>query len=528
MRLSELLKTVPVAFVSRTTDGGTAERSNCAGDLEIEIGSIHYRAQDVEPGGLFVAISGLSADGHDYIDDALNRGAAAIIAEKPVQKDAPIIAVENTRKVLSMLAAKFYGNPAQNLCIIGITGTNGKTTTAYLCESILQKAGFNVGVIGTINYRYGGQTFTNPVTTPESLDLHRILAEMEAAGVTHVVLEISSHAIELFRVTDCWLDVGVFTNLSQDHLDFHGDIDTYWRCKKRMFTDHLVSGPKKKRASAVINGADNRGKQLSIKLKVPCVTYGETPDHPIWTEPAHQDLHGSEGTIHTPNGDFYFASSLVGAHNVENILGATGVGLTLDLSLETIKEGIEFVRAIPGRLERIPNRIERFVFVDYAHTPDALENVLGALKSVQHARLICIFGCGGDRDQEKRPLMGEIAGRLSDLAIVTSDNPRTESPEKIIRQIREGVVRTAPHAYTAVDLQAGFRAKGHVVEPDRRKAIALGILGSQPGDTILIAGKGHETYQIIGKNTFPFDDRREAEKMLHTLREASTTVANSA
>jgi UDP-N-acetylmuramoyl-L-alanyl-D-glutamate--2,6-diaminopimelate ligase/murE/murF fusion protein len=528
VRLSDLLKTIAVKHISGTPGSVTDKCSDGAGNLELEIGSIHYRAQDVEPGGLFVAISGLAADGHDYIDEALNRGAAAVIAEKPVQKEAQIITVANSRKALAMLAARFYGNPAQDLCVVGITGTNGKTTTAYLCESILQRAGFNVGVIGTINYRYGGHTFTNPVTTPESLDLHRILAEMKTAGVTHVVLEVSSHAMALFRVTHCWLDVGVFTNLSQDHLDFHGDINTYWLCKQRMFTDHLVTGPKNKQACAVINGEDTRGKQLSLELSVPCITYGTTAEHSIWTEPTHQDLHGSEGTIHTPSGEFHFTSSLVGAHNVENILGATGVGLTLNLSLETIEEGIERVRTIPGRLERIPNPMERFVFVDYAHTPDALENVLRALKSVQHARIICIFGCGGDRDQEKRPLMGEIAGRRSDLAIITSDNPRTESPDKIIRQIREGVLRTAPHAFTAVDLLAGFQSKGHVVEPNRRKAIALGISVSQPGDTILIAGKGHETYQIIGKTTFPFDDRREAEKTLNALWDASTTVANSA
>ena len=520
MKLSKLIDAINVKQISGTS-GAASVKPEVVGDLEI--GSLHYSAQDVRSGGLFVAISGLAADGHDYVDEALKNGAVTIVSQKPLKKDAVIITVENTRKALSQMAAQFYGNPAQRLCIIGITGTNGKTTTAYLCENILKQAGFKVGVIGTINYRYGGSSYTNPVTTPESLDLQRILSEMAGADVTHVVLEVSSHALDLSRVANCWLDVGVFTNLSQDHLDYHGDINTYWLCKQRMFTDHLTTGPKRKHASAVINCADDKGKELYKKLTVPCISHGVKSEHHIWPEHIEQDLSGSHGTIHTPKGDIQFTSPLVGAHNVENILAATAVGLTLEISLRTIKKGIESITMVSGRLESVPNRIGRFVFVDYAHTPDALENVLMALKSVKQDRIICIFGCGGDRDRQKRPLMGEIAGRLSNLAIITSDNPRTEAAETIIHHIREGMLRTSPHAYSPMSLEAGFDAKGHVIEPDRRKAIQLGIKVSRPGDTILIAGKGHETYQIIGKETVPFDDRQEAEKALYGLFENGET-----
>jgi UDP-N-acetylmuramoyl-L-alanyl-D-glutamate--2,6-diaminopimelate ligase len=499
VKLSELIKTIPILRI--TGDRGAFP----------EIGSIHYRAQDVEPGGLFVAISGHTADGHDFIDQALARGAVAIIVERPVEKDAVIISVENSRKALSAVAASFYGNPSQKLFVVGITGTNGKTTTAYLAESILRSAGLSVGVIGTVNYRYNGKTFDNPVTTPESSDLQRILADMMAAGATHAILEVSSHAMDLHRIADCFPDVGVFTNLSQDHLDFHGTMDAYWQSKKRLFTEHLSKKPK---SSAVINGSDEKGRELLKKITHPTLSYGQNAENDIYPADIRQDLNGIGATVRTPYGGFRFRSPLVGRHNLENILGAIGIGQTLAIDTEAIQAGIEAVRTVPGRLERIPNRIDRYLFVDYAHTPDALENVLTALRTVTKDRIICIFGCGGDRDRKKRPQMGEIVGKLADLAVITSDNPRTESPSAIIDQIRPGVVRSSPRVYTRDDLRQGFKSKGYVVEADRKRAIELGIFTSRPKDTILIAGKGHETYQIIGKETLAFDDRLEAEKAM--------------
>jgi len=550
VKLSRMLKAVKINSIYRTGEGtakkdGFKQNSN----YDPDISSVHYRAQDVKPGGLFVAIPGLAVDGHDFIGQARMRGALAIVSQKPVQpdnsvtqntgqvkakqikKNLTIIEVDNSRKALAEISAAFFGNPSQKLNIIGITGTNGKTTTAYLIESMLSTAGLKTGVIGTINYRYMGKVFENPVTTPESLDLQKIMSEMLKEGVTHVVLEVSSHAIDLFRVENCWIDTGVFTNLTQDHLDYHGDMNSYWLCKKRMFAEYLPSGPKKERALAVINRDNPKGRELFNILPVRGISTGHSADNTIWPKNIKHDLSGIAGNISTPAGSFDFKSPLVGKHNIENILSATGVGTSLDLSLDDIKAGIENVFFIPGRLERITGNNGRFVYVDYAHTPDALGNVLTSLKAVSDKKIICVFGCGGDRDREKRPLMGEIAGRLCDLAIVTSDNPRTEDPEKIINQIVSGLNKTCKHEYSLSSLKTdfdktSFNKKGYVIEPDRKNAIKLGIAVSRLGDTVLIAGKGHETYQILGKKTISFDDRKEAKQAL--LNEAQSTKNKTA
>ena len=524
MRLADLLDSIePIRM------DGAAGAMPGAELPDPQIGSIHYRAQDVQPGGMFVAIPGSTADGHDFIAEALNRGAAAIVAQKdfrrpsgpggnhdegPAKKDALIIRVANTRKALAAMSATFYGNPSAHLILVAITGTNGKTTTAYIIEGILDKAGHRVGLIGTINYRYAGKTFDNPITTPESLDLQRILAEMRNAGITHVVMEASSHAIDLYRIGHCWFDVGVFTNLSQDHLDFHGDMATYWSSKKRLFTEYLRTGPKKDRARAVINGNNPHGRELANALDMPVVKIGTSNDSAVRAAEVECNLRGITGRIQTPDGSFEFQSSLVGEHNVENILCAAGVGSAFDLAPEMIKAGVESVSHIPGRLERIENKVGRFVYVDYAHTPDALENVINALLAMTTNRIICVFGCGGDRDREKRPRMGAIAAKHCDLSIVTSDNPRTEKPWAIIDHILEGIKNVNGFAYTAATLNNGFTEKGYVVEPDRRRAIELGVRVSRPGDTVLIAGKGHETYQILGSKTIAFDDREVARNVL--------------
>jgi UDP-N-acetylmuramoyl-L-alanyl-D-glutamate--2,6-diaminopimelate ligase len=495
-----------------------------------DIGSIHYRAQEVQPGGMFVAIIGQNADGHDFMPQAFKRGAAAIITQKePPQpflneiragspKTRPIIIrVPNTRQTLADLAACYFGHPSKDMILVGITGTNGKTTVAYLIESILRQAGFKVGVIGTINYRYGNKTFANPMTTPESLDLQRILTEMRRAGVTHVVTEASSHAMDLYRIKNCWFDVAAFTNLSQDHLDFHGDMQSYWSSKKRLFTEYLSGGPKKDSASAVFNCNDARGRELADSLPMAVVKTGSAHDCEIRSENIQSNLNGTNGKVAGPGGSFSFKTPLVGAHNVENILSAVGVATALEIASDTIKAGIEALSVIPGRLEPIDNSTGRFVYVDYAHTPDALENVASALRGMAPARIICVFGCGGDRDKKKRPLMGEIVARLCDLAIVTSDNPRTENPMTIIDQIIPGVRQIKALEYSTMDLMTGFKAKGYTVEPDRRRAIELAILTSRPGDAVLIAGKGHETYQILGTTVIDFDDREEARKVLQAI-----------
>jgi len=531
VKLSELLKTVTVkrAIVLITENSMQTQKIEKKDQLRLdpEIASIHYKAQDVKPSGLFVAIPGLTTDGHHFIDEAFLKGASTIVCQKSaglprmnqrdgyeVKKDSIIIEVENTRKALAAISSRFYGNPSESLFIIGITGTNGKTTTAFFIESILKKADLNVGVIGTINYHYSGKTYKNPMTTPESLDLQRILADMLKKGITHVVMEASSHGIDLFRIDNCQIDIGVFTNLSQDHLDYHKDMNSYWECKKRLFTENLNSGPKKGRTTAVINCDDAKGKELLSLLPISSLTTGYSNNNMIWPKHFKIDITGIVGKISTPDGDFEFKSSIVGKHNLENILSATGVGFALNIPLKAIKNGIEEISSIPGRLESIPNDSDKFIYVDYAHTPDALENVLNSLKSLTSNRIICVFGCGGDRDKEKRPQMGEIAGRLCDLAIITSDNPRTEMPMEIISQIIQGTIKVSSHEYTPLELATGFNKKGYVVEQDRRKAIRLGIKVSQPGDIVLIAGKGHEDYQIIGNKTVSFDDRDEASQAL--------------
>ncbi|MGD8304162.1 MAG: UDP-N-acetylmuramoyl-L-alanyl-D-glutamate--2,6-diaminopimelate ligase, partial [Desulfobacterales bacterium] len=455
--------------------------------------------------------------GHDFIEDAIERGAVAIVSQKQFGSHVTNVRVADSRLALADIAACFYGNPSAHLTVIGITGTNGKTTTAYLVESILQQAGLAVGFIGTINYRYAGNVFNNPITTPESLDLQRILNDMLRSGVSHVVMEASSHAIDLQRIRRCWFDVAVFINLSQDHLDFHGDMQSYWLSKQRLFTDYLVEGPKRGQAVAVINCNNASGKELSRMLTVPVLTTGWGPDETVRARNAVCGPGGIEGELQTPGGKFDFKSRLVGEHNLENILCAAGVGAALDISNAAVKSGIEAASAIPGRLEFIENKIGRYVYVDYAHTPDALENVIMALKAVMKEKIICVFGCGGDRDKEKRPLMGEIAARLCDLAVITSDNPRTEDPMKIIDYIIAGAQKSKGRRYRAADLSNGFKQNGYVVEADRKQAIRLGIAVSKPGDTVLIAGKGHETYQILGSTTIDFDDREEARKALRAF-----------
>ena len=508
MKLSDLVNALKPSFV---------ECTGADKDSDLQITSVHYRSQDVQPGGLFVAIAGHSVDGHDFIEDAVNRGAAAIVSQKQINSATPNVRVTDTRQALADIAAHFYDNPSAHLTVIGITGTNGKTTTAYLVESILQQAGLAVGVIGTINYRFAGNTFANPITTPESLDLQRILCDMLRSRVSHVVMEVSSHAIDLQRIRGCWFDVAVFINLSQDHLDFHGEMQSYWLSKQRLFTAYLVAGPKRAQAVAVINCHNASGQELARKVTVPVLTTGSGPDETVRVQNAHCGRSGIDGELVTPAGQFHFKSRLVGEHNLENILCAVGVAAALNVSNTDIKSGIETTSAIPGRLESIENTVGRYVYVDYAHTPDALENVIMALKAVMKDRMICVFGCGGDRDKDKRPLMGEIAARLCDLAIITSDNPRTEDPMAIIKQIIEGALKAKGRRYQPSDLSNGFKQKGFVVEADRKQAIRLGIAVSKPGDTVLIAGKGHETYQIIGTTTKAFDDREEAKKALDKL-----------
>jgi UDP-N-acetylmuramoyl-L-alanyl-D-glutamate--2,6-diaminopimelate ligase len=516
MKLSRLLAGITIESVNGVIAGmpGTPP--------DPEISAIHYRSQSVLPGGLFVAIPGHKADGHAFIGDAVDRGAVAVISERPVDIAVPCARVVDSRKALAQISAGFYQNPSNSLSVIGITGTNGKTTTTYLVESMLTAADRFPGVVGTINYRFAGKTFENPVTTPESLDLQRILAEMQQTGITHVAMEVSSHAIDLSRVEGCSFDVAAFTNLTQDHLDYHGSIENYWACKQRLFTEHLAKGAKKDRAIAVINVGNARGRELFSLLRESfpdrVISYGVTGEGQVYPVEFDQDGSGIRGRIMTPVGSFSFRSALVGQYNLENILCATAIGLALTLPLSAICSGIQSLPNVPGRLEPVMNKTGRFIFVDYAHTPDALYNVLTALSALKKgARLVCVFGCGGDRDRAKRPIMGKIAAEHADVVIVTSDNPRTEAPERIIDEIVVGIRQEKVPLLTTADLAAGSRLNGYMVATDRKTAIHLGLVASGPGDILLIAGKGHETYQILGTTKIAFDDRRETLAALSEL-----------
>ncbi len=498
MNLGSLLKTIPEA------DPGSLPPESAGR----QVTGIYCRSDQVKPGGLFVAIEGFAADGHDYAPDAVARGALAVVCRKALELEVPTIRVSNPRQALAELAACFYGHPSRAMTLIAITGTNGKTTTSFLTEAILKAAGHQVGVIGTINYRFSGRSWDNPVTTPESVDLQQILARMQQAGVTHVVMEVSSHGLDLYRVHGCDIDLAAFTNLSQDHLDYHKTMEAYWESKRRLFTEYLAPGSGKTGPRAVINIDDSHGRGLARSLAVSKLTFSlQDPAAQVWVKDARLDASGIRAEILCPAGIIEVVSALVGTHNLENLACAVAIGCALGLDRQQIISGIRNLKAVPGRLEPVENRHRRQVFVDYAHSPDALANALTALRNLGAERLICVFGCGGDRDADKRPKMGRIAAEGADLVVVTSDNPRSEDPLAIIEQILAGI----PTATGSPD-----RARW-MVEPDRRKAIQLAISMSNPGDTILIAGKGHETYQIIGKTKVAFDDRTEAAKALDML-----------
>jgi UDP-N-acetylmuramyl-tripeptide synthetase len=482
-----------------------------------EVTAVCYDSRRVIPGAVFVAIEGFSVDGHRFIPDAVNRGAAAVVCTKPTTAGAMVIRVADTRKVLAQLARRFYGEPAEHLTLVGVTGTSGKTTVTYLLERILEKAGHRPGVIGTVNFRYAGRSFPNPVTTPESLDLQHILRQMVDSGATHAVMEVSSHALDLHRVDGCRFDVAVFTNLSHDHLDYHGDMEGYWHTKRKLFSDYLKAADSRTPVRAVINTADSRGKELARVLGGAALHTAMQDDGDIIPREVVRDLAGLRGRLATPQGEIGFASPLVGDFNLENILSAVGAALALGISPAVIAAGIAATRCVPGRLERIMEGGERFIFVDYSHKPDALQNALAALRDLTTGRLITVFGCGGDRDRTKRPVMGAIAARLSDLTVVTSDNPRSEDPLQIIAEVESGVRQVCTRRLTADALAGGWDEKVYLVEADRRAAIAAAIGTARPNDTVLIAGKGHETYQILATETIHFDDREVAREVLAAM-----------
>jgi murE/murF fusion protein len=481
---------------------------------EMEITAISSRAQDIEPGGLFLAVRGYAADGHDYIDQAITNGAVAVIAQTRPNKNntGNIILVEDTRKASAVVAANFYGRPSRDLILVGITGTNGKTTTAWILESIFLSCGYVTGVIGTVNIRYKGTIFDNPITTPDAIQLQKTLYNMKQAGVTHVIMEVSSHGLDQHRVDGCEFDAGIYTNLTQDHLDYHATMDEYFNCKQRFFTDFLGPKSQTKKAMAVINIDNDRGKSLASSLAYTKFLVSHTQTADIFASNITDDINGLSGTISLAGEPFLLKTALTGTFNLENILCAAGAALAIGIDRDKIQQGIETLTRVPGRLEKIENRLNRYLFVDYAHTPDALESILSTLAQRAPARLITVFGCGGDRDRTKRPLMGKIACQYADVAIVTSDNPRHESPEAIVDDIIAGIQTEGFCELAKEDLNTNPGKKGYVKEIDRKQALELAVMISNPSDIIVAAGKGHETYQITNFGTIHFDDTEELNR----------------
>ncbi len=479
------------------------------GDPALEIQGLAYDSRQVKPGDLFVALRGHHSDGHEFVERAVEKGAGAVAVETLTGCEAKVatLLVPDSRKALSKLALAYYNNPFKNTTLIGITGTSGKTTTTYLLESIVKAAGAEPGVLGTVNYRYSDKELPAPVTTPESLDLIRLSREMVDHGVTHIVTEVSSHALDQGRTQDCPFSVAVFTNLSRDHLDYHKTMDEYFAAKSRLFTG-LRADPSGRRPAAVINLDDPRGKDLVAMTRAKILTYGLGKECQVNADAVLMDGKGLTFRLRTPAGEASVRSSLIGDFNVYNILAAAGAGLALNLPLEAVVRGIEALQSIPGRLERVENRRGLTLVVDYSHKPDALLKAMTSLKPHVKGRLITVFGCGGDRDRGKRYDMGRLAGEHSDVAFITSDNPRSEDPLSIVKEIEKGM------------LDSGLRkgggntrpGKGYFLEVDRREAIRKAVAMAEEADVVLIAGKGHEDYQIIGSERRPFSDQEEAAR----------------
>lgn len=505
MRLAEVLRGCPCGAGQGGPDEGKG------GMPDREISDIAYDSRQVTDGALFVAVRGEHVDGHDFIGHAVRNGAAAVVAERlPLLPEAAgkatLIRVEDSRAALACLANNFYRRPSEEVVLIGVTGTNGKTTTTYLLRSILMAAGRIVGLIGTIRYLAGDREFPAPHTTPEAPEFQGLLREMISAGCTHVVSEVSSHALVQRRVDCTNFSAAVFTNLTRDHLDFHGTMDAYFRAKKRLFTDLLAPD-----GLAVINTDDPWGRSLRETAPGKMITYGLEPGAEVTAADISTDFSGVSFFL-AKNGErlVRIEAPLVGMTNVSNILAAAAACLGLGLPAGAIAAGLRAVRPIPGRLERIDAGQDFLCLVDYAHTPDALERLIMTAREVMcrgtgRGRVISVFGCGGNRDSGKRPVMGEIASRLSDLVILTSDNPRQEDPDRILHDIESGIIK-----------------KNYRTVPDRKEAIFTAMEEARRGDIVLIAGKGHEEYQEVGSVRLRFSDAATArEAIKHILERKS-------
>jgi len=498
MRLSQLLEGVTVSKLFQTMYGQMVVTH------EVEIGKVQYDSRKVQRGDCFIAIKGTASDGHSFIQSAMNQGAKVVVLQDDkVLPDALCmhagvikVVVPDSRKALALMSANYFDHPSKKLKFVGITGTNGKTTTSYLVKSILEAGGEKSGLVGTIEYRIGEQIIPATHTTPESLELNELFASMVENHCTSVSMEVSSHALDQSRVYGVDFDVAVFTNLTQDHLDYHITMENYFEAKKELFNYLKPSG------CAVVNNDDRWGVQLLASIKTKKISYGINLSADIFAKEVKLSIDGTTFLVSNGKCECTVSTPLIGTFNVYNVLAAYTTGMALGLSQEQILDGIKNLKNVRGRFERIASPAGWTAVIDYAHTPDALGNCLRTIHDVlpqkNHGRIITVFGAGGDRDKTKRPIMGRIAGDYSDLVIVTSDNPRTEPPETIIDDVMRGITR---HASV-------------LREVDRQTAIEHAINSARQGDVILIAGKGHEDYQVIGKEKKHFSDREIVENLL--------------
>ncbi len=485
--------------------------SELVGDGSTEVTGITCDSRSVghrvsgggEFGELFAALPGAASDGYDFIGEAVARGASCVLAERlTAGLKVPQVIVPDARAALASVSAVFYGAPSERMTVVGITGTNGKTTVAYLLEAIFTEAGFKTGVIGTINYRYAGSVYPAPHTTPESPELSRILKEMADAGVTHCIMEVSSHALSQKRVNGCRFDAAVFMNLTHEHLDYHDTMEEYFKSKSLLFNLLKTDACLRK----VINTDDEWGARLSGEL-APVMSFGLEESAGVHPSRYSLGVEGIEADIATVEGPLKITSELVGRHNLENILAAVGVARALSIGSDEIAKGIRALKRVPGRLESVPVPAPAGfrAYVDYAHTAAALERVLDELGRITEKRIITVFGCGGNRDRTKRAPMARAAASRSMVTIITSDNPRDEEPDAIIAEVELGM-ESVPRLSDDAPAGAG---KGYLVISERREAIRKAVTMARPGDTILVAGKGHEDYQIINGKRLPFDDVKE-------------------
>ncbi len=475
--------------------------TKCVGSTDIEIQGICYDSRKAAQGYVFVCIVGYETDGHQYIDAAIQKGASAIVVQNGAQTcDIPthitVLYADNTRETLASLSAAFYGNPQRKMKILGVTGTNGKTTVTTLVKSVLEFEGKTVGLIGTNANMIGDRVLETERTTPESLELFALFSEMLDAGVEYVIMEVSSHSLELCRVHGIEFTVGAFTNLTQDHLDFHGTMENYLNAKKKLFS---IS------QSGVVNIDDCGGVKIAEDAICPILTFGMENKADLFASDMKLSARGVIFTLTRNETPYTVRLAIPGKFSVYNALTAIGILCNAGLSLERIIEGLTFAKGVMGRCETVYTGKDFSAIIDYAHTPDGLSNIISTVREFTSGRVITLFGCGGDRDRTKRPQMGTIAGELSDYLIVTSDNPRTENPASIIEDIMEGVLKTSC-PYTVIE--------------NRREAIAFALSFAESGDCIILAGKGHETYQILGKEKHHFDEREVIEEILSAMRKS--------